>query len=149
MALSGTESAKHARRFVKFCIVGASSTLIQMATMKGVEAALHSQSDMSAQLGNGVGAILAIVNGFYWNRRWTFRQHGEPGAHSQFVRFVNVSLVGLVLNWSIFHIFLVRLGLFRGIRHSDILNQLLTISCVVIWNFTANTLWTFRTPNAD
>ncbi|HEY3413704.1 MAG TPA: GtrA family protein [Armatimonadota bacterium] len=149
MALSGMESAKHARRFVKFCIVGASSTLIQMVTMKAVEVAMHSQSDVAAQLGNGAGAILAIANGFYWNRRWTYRLHGEPGAHSQFARFFGVSLVGLLLNWSIFHIFLVRLGLFRGFAHADILNQLLTISCVVVWNFTANTLWTFRAPDAD
>lgn len=145
MVTSGAVGAKHARRFVKFCIVGASSTLIQMATMKAVEAVMHGPLETEAQIGNGLGAVLAIVNGFYWNRRWTFRQHQTPGMHRQFVRFGVVSLIGLLLNWTIFHIFLVRLGLFHGFQHADILNQLLTISCVVFWNFTANTLWTFRT----
>jgi putative flippase GtrA len=115
-----------------------------MATMKGVEWLMHSQSDTAAQLGNALGAVFAILNGFYWNRRWTFRAGHTADAGAQFVRFGIVSLIGLALNASLFHVFLVRQHLFRGYRHADLACQVITISCVVIWNFSANTFWTFR-----
>lgn len=136
----------HARRFVKFCIVGASSTIVQMLTLRLILLALGRQTDAILQAGNLAGVCLAIVNGFYWNRRWTFRQGRSPGAARQFRRFFAVNLVGLSLNAALFHAFQVRLGLFAfvGPILQPHANQLLAIAFVVFWNFTANTLWTFE-----
>jgi len=136
----------HARRFVKFCIVGASSTAVQVLTLRLILWVLGRQTDAILQAGNLAGVCLAILNGFYWNRRWTFRKGHTAGAALQFRRFIAVNLVGLTLNAALFHVFQVRLGLFEfaGTTLQPHANQLLAIAFVVFWNFTANTRWTFN-----
>jgi putative flippase GtrA len=138
----------HARRFVKFCIVGASSTAIQLVVLKLVQRMLGSSEPWAVMTASTVGVLLAILNGFWWNRHWTFRQGGTSGMGRQFVRFVAVNIVGLTLNTLLMYLFYVRLRLFHGFPHPDILSQLLTIACVVSWNFFANTKWTFREPES-
>ena len=68
------------RQFVKFCIVGASSTLVDKGTLyallKWAEAnAPHVPWWACATL----SFCLAVTNGFFWNRRWTF----QAGAHGK------------------------------------------------------------------
>lgn len=140
---------KHARRFVKFCIVGASSTLIQTATLAVILHFTHSHDDTTVLSGNALAVVLAIINGFYWNRRWTFRQHGRPGAGGQFARFAAVNAVGLALNTLLMYLFYTRLRLFRPSPWAPTVNQLITIGIVVFWNFTANTLWSFAESDSS
>lgn len=148
----GLRDNLHARRFVKFCIVGASSTLIQMGTLRAFMLLVGSNADNVLLLGNALGVALAVINGFYWNRRWTFRKSHTAGAARQFRAFALVSLVGFAMNTVLFGLFYVRLRLFPqlaaigGAALQANACQLLAIACVVAWNFTANTLWTF---NAD
>jgi putative flippase GtrA len=141
--MRGDAGRKHARRFVKFCIVGASSTLIQLTTLQIALRVLHTRSDAAVLWANAAGVVLAILNGFYWNRRWTFRRHRQPGAGGEFVKFALVSAVGLALNTALMYLFYVRLRLFRPHEHAPLLCQMLTIALVVFWNFTANTKWSF------
>ena len=147
---AGLSNNLHARRFVKFCIVGASSTTIQMVTLRVFLWLMGSNADTTVQIGNALGVALAIVNGFYWNRRWTFRKGHTLGAARQFRTFVMVSLVGFGLNNALFGLFYVKLRLFPQIAELGGKElqanacQLLAIAFVVIWNFTANTRWTFN-----
>lgn len=146
----GFRNNKHARRFVKFCIVGASSTTIQMLTLRAFTGLAGSNSDTMVMIGNALGVALAILNGFHWNRRWTFRKGHTAGAARQFRTFVMVSLVGFALNNLLFGLFFVRLRLFPqlveigGRELQANACQFAAICIVVIWNFTANTRWTFN-----
>lgn len=56
---------KHAK-FIKFCIVGSSGAFMQ-SVIYGV---LKSMIDPAVSI--MIGAELAIINGFYWNNRWTY-----------------------------------------------------------------------------
>lgn len=143
LSMLAPHRTKHARRFVKFCIVGASSTLIQTVTLALILRLTGSHDDATVLWGNAAAFVLAVFNGFYWNRRWTFRQHGRPGAGGQFLRFVAVNIVGLTLNTLLMYVFYTRLRLFRPAPWAPTLNQLLTIAIVVFWNFAANTKWSF------
>jgi dolichol-phosphate mannosyltransferase len=145
MALSVSNRGEHGRRFIKFCIVGASSVVVQLTTMKVYEHVVHSASPQTAWWGNNLGVMLAICNGFVWNRLWTFGHGGTKGAGGQFGRFVAVNFVGLGLQSSLFFLFHVRLRLFASLSHSDIVCSLMAIGIVTFWNFYANSRWTFRT----
>lgn len=149
LAMLATHGKKHARRFIKFCIVGASSTVIQTGVLAIILRLAHSHADATVLWGNAGAFVLAVFNGFYWNRRWTFRQHGRPGAGGQFMRFLAVNVVGLALNTALMYLFYTRLRLFRPAPWAPTLNQLLTIAVVVFWNFTANTKWSFAEDVAE
>jgi putative flippase GtrA len=138
---------RHARRFVKYCIVGASSTAIMMVVVEMVVRLAHSESLGVVRTGNALGFLLAVTNGYYWNRRWTFRQSGAASA-SQYAKFVGVNLVGLTLNQALVTLFYGHLNLFRSFPKPYLLATLAAVVCVTLWNFTANSLWTFRRHHA-
>lgn len=53
-------------KFIKFCIVGSSGASIQSIVYGLLKGIIHPSFAIS------IGAELAIVNGYFWNNRWTF-----------------------------------------------------------------------------
>jgi len=84
--------------------------------------------------------ILATLNGFYWNRRWTFDAVDKDRAHKQLVRSYIVYGVGLLINTSVA----------GTVHHPGAGKWLYVISLVVAtivttaWTFPMNKFWTFR-----
>jgi putative flippase GtrA len=121
-----------AAQFVKFGIVGISNTLLALA----VYAALIDGFGMWYIAASAIGYAVGIVNGFLWNRRWTFR--GHVGDALTPVRWTVVQGCGLAAN----------LGLVFAFVHGAGLGKLLGQACatgiVVVFTFLANRAWTFR-----
>jgi putative flippase GtrA len=119
-------------QFVKFGIVGVSNTLLALA----VYAALLKGFGMWYLAASAIGYAVGMVNGFLWNRRWTFR--GHVGDALTPVRWIVVQGCGLAAN----------LGLVFGFVHDAGLGKLLGQACataiVVVFTFIANRAWTFR-----
>lgn len=140
------------RQLIKFCIVGATSTVID----KGTLFALLSWAELNAPDVPWWGCAtvsfcLAVTNGFFWNRHWTFRARAHGPASAQYGKFVLSNLIGLFLNLSFTKLFLV---FFTGkIAHTVnpdpkqvLFASLCAIPCVVIWNFSVAKFWTFKAP---
>jgi putative flippase GtrA len=154
------------RQFVKFCIVGASSTLISMSIFSLLIYGLHlntvlhnalaGQPALQAlvdeyrlyiQLAAGIAFIFAVTNGYFWNSRWTFRQNDPARRKEQYGKFVAVNVIGLILNQII--LFVVNRALTAGkVANEKGWEPLIAFgiaTCIVVfWNFTANKLWTFK-----
>jgi putative flippase GtrA len=139
------------RQLIKFCLVGASSTIINqgiLALLLRIAPKLPWWASLT------VGFLFGVTNGFYWNRRWTFQAQNQGSSKRQFPKFVATNLIGLLLNLLITKGFLV---LFTGkVAHTANpdpntiqLASLCAIPLVVVWNFTASRLWTFRTPKTS
>lgn len=137
-------------RLWKFCVVGASSTVID----KGVFWLLLKAFPLSAWWGlQSVAFVLGVTNGFFWNRLWTFQSDSHAPMKQQYPKFVASNIVGLGLNLLITKGFLL---LFIGnVKPNPLLNSeiivfssLCAVPIVVVWNFTASRLWTFKTSQA-
>jgi putative flippase GtrA len=119
-------------QFVKFGIVGASNTLLSLA----VYAVLLKGFGMEYLLASAIGYAVGIVNGFLWNRAWTFR--GHVGDALTPVRWGVVQGCGLAANLGLVYVFV----------HDADLDKLLGQACataiVVVFTFIANRAWTFR-----
>lgn len=152
------------RQFAKFVVVGASSTVIDMGLhailYKAVDGPLNDKlRDFAYGLtpgmegwlaANGVDAafvllkaftfILATLNGFYWNRRWTFDAVDKDRAHRQLIRSYIVYGVGLLINTSVA----------GSIHHPGAGKFIYVVSLVVAtvvttgWTFPMNKFWTFK-----
>lgn len=150
------------RQLVKFCIVGASSTIIDLAIFNILLS--FSVPPVYAVVGGFMGGV---SNGFYWNRRWTFQ--GRQGSMAKQVPiFLGTNLVGLTLNILVTTLALViaahlhltqshftpeqtmRLILFRATDGQGFsrlaLNAAKLCATVVVtaWNFTASKFITFK-----
>lgn len=157
------------RQFVKFCIVGASSTLISMSIFSLLIYGFHlsdvlhdALSDrpqwqsvvdeyrLHVQAAALIAFLFAVTNGFIWNSRWTFRQNDAARRKTQYAKFVLVNAIGLVLNQII--LFVVNRALTAGRAANEkgwepLIAFAIATSIVVFWNFTANKLWTFKETN--
>lgn len=156
-----------ARQFVKFCLVGFSSFAIDL----GLFNLLHFKLGWPLALSKAISFLIAVCNGFYWNRRWTFRHASQGDLKRQYPVFVLTNTVGLFLNLTIMTLSLIvaeKIGLVHtqrapleivqlivegaGKREFNplVVNAAIVVATVIVtgWNFTASRLWTFRhTPN--
>jgi len=84
------------RQLIKFSLVGVSSTAVDKGSLwlllQGV------LPGVPWAIGATLSYSLGVINGFLWNRHWTFRarEHGSVG--EQFFRFLSTNVVGLLLN---------------------------------------------------
>lgn len=149
-------------QFLKFCLVGASSTLVNFAVLAlcidgfGWRSWPH---HLGILLGATVAFLVSVTNGFYWNRRWTFAGASSRSAGGQYVSFILVNVVGLLINLAIVKLTLqlvdhTALGVLlpelagpaiapRLPKLYPYLAELMAAGVVVFWNFLANRKWTF------
>jgi HAD superfamily phosphatase (TIGR01668 family) len=87
-------------------------------------------------------ATISIFNGFFWNRRWTFKIRGREDRFKHLVKFFTVALIGLILNT------VIASGLNNVVpghaRWSWAVGTAVATVVVAFWNFTGHRLWTFR-----
>jgi putative flippase GtrA len=133
------------KQFAKFCIIGASSTVIDF----GILNLLTRHYGWNWVPARTLSFAVAVTNGFVWNCLWTFRGLGTAKRHEQYLMFTAVNIVGLLLNLLIMQS--VMLGANGGRAHHGnppplLLNSAMAVAVVFvsIWNFLANKHWTFR-----
>lgn len=156
------------RQILKFGIVGGSSFLIDAGLHKilmfyvqiegqpvsqvfgrwilGGSATVDAAHD-AAFLGFKIlTSSLAILNSFYWNRRWTWGIRGKEERGQQLARFIVVSLIGQALNTIISSMIN---AMAKGTQEGNWwLATLVAAGLVAIWNFTGQRLWAFRRGTA-
>ncbi len=119
-------------QFVKFGIVGVSNTLITFA----VYTLLLKGFGVWYLAASAIGFVVGAVNGFLWNRRWTFR--GHVGDALTPVRWGIVQGCGLGLNLGLLYLLVHDAGL------DELLGQALATVVVTVLTFIVNRAWTFR-----
>ena len=136
------------RQFVKFCMVGLSSTVVDKGLLWFLQGAFPLFPWWVCAT---ISFCFGVSNGFFWNRLWTFRAHGEghSRARDQYFKFLVSNSVGLALNLGFTKLFLVFFtGQVIHTANPDRLQVLIASLCaapiVVIWNFTIAKFWTFR-----
>ena len=138
------------RQLVKFCLVGATSTVIDKGTLWVLVNDVLPRTPwwVSAT----ISFALAVTNGFVWNRTWTFRARDHARARRQYSMFLTTNLVGLGLNLALTKAFLVAWTgrLFQFGEHPEanavVLASVCAVPFVVLWNFVASKYWTFKPP---
>jgi putative flippase GtrA len=153
---------KNIRQFVKFCFVGASGVIVNLAvfttvlllwmaltghveSVAGVGDAVvdlavkKNTSAVPAEaafLANAAGFLVSVLTNYYLNRRWTFRSTGD--VRRELPRFFAVSVTAYIGQLTVF-------WLLHGLLHvAPIPSQLFAIACVMPINFVFNKLWSFR-----
>jgi len=152
------------RQFAKFVIVGISSTAIDMGLhallYRGIDGTLNlalvrfanslspgmerflaiHDIDAAFVLIKAFTFVLATLNGFYWNRVWTFDAVDKDRAHRQLVRAYIVYGIGLLINATVA----------GSIHHPGAGKWIYLLALVVAtiittgWTFPMNKFWTFR-----
>lgn len=154
------------REFLKFGVVGGTSTVVDLglhyflmhsATWNGSllvdvvgRAFLNQQNIVSPTVDQiqqaafaplKVGPVLlAILNSYIWNSRWTFRAQKSGGA-KRLLKFYVVSIIALLLN------IVISSAVYRIVPWPSkrwAIASVVAMVVVAFWNFSGQKLWTFR-----
>ena len=157
-------TANHKRaileQFIKFCIVGFSSTSISLGivfllkdhfhfeqvihhALAGSPAWQHvvDSNHLYLQVAGTIGFVFGVTNGFIWNSKWTFPQTDKAKRSQQCFRFFAVNVSGQMVNWIVVFVFMQLLE-GRGYQVNAALLGAIVVSA--FWNFTLNRLWAFK-----
>jgi putative flippase GtrA len=121
------------RKFLKFGAVGFSGVFVDF----GITWLVKEVWGCNQYLANSIGFISAVISNYILNRVWTFKSK-DPRVAEQFVKFFGISLVGLAINNGIIYLLNEGLGL------NFYLAKLIATGVVMVWNFGANILFTFK-----
>ena len=119
-------------QFVKFCVVGGGGTVVDF----GITFLCKEKLRLNKYIANSFGFISAASCNWLLNRIWTFRSR-DPQVARQYMQFIGIAAIGLLLNNLIIYLLndRARLGFYWS--------KLLAIGCVTLWNFFMNYFFTF------
>ena len=91
-------------RYLKFGLVGASGTLVNLGVLYACQEWLLQSIEPTQRLyaSLALAILLATVNNFVWNRRWTWQdrlQHSTTGELRQFARYCLASWLGTCVQY--------------------------------------------------
>jgi putative flippase GtrA len=119
-------------QFLKFGTVGVSNTLLTFL----VYTVLLKVFGVWYLAASAIGFLTGAINGFLWNRRWTFKEH--VGDALTPVRWFVVQGCGLGLNIGILYLLVNDAGM------DELVSQACATAIVTVLTFLANRAWTFR-----
>jgi dolichol-phosphate mannosyltransferase len=137
---------KSHRRFIKFCIVGASGVFVNLGFVWLGQRFLF--PDLETVWRNGasflLGVMVATFSNFLLDDSWTWgdRDKTRHGFISRMLRFYLVSSLAIGIQWLV----AMTLSSFWLTIHYQ-LAQLAGIAAATGLNFVANNIWTFRGSN--
>lgn len=119
-------------QFIKFCVVGGTGVVVDF----GITFLFKEKLKLNKYIANSLGFMAAASTNYLLNRWWTFRSHDLEVAQ-QYVQFVGISAIGLILNNIIIYL------LNDKARLNFYLSKLIAIGLVTLWNFFMNYYFTF------
>ena len=144
-----TEKKEHVR-FVKFAIVGAFGSLVDIGVMN----VLTRIFNFSLVPAGTISFICAVVNNFLWNRYWTYPDSRSRHVAHQLGMFFIVNAIGIAIRIPILHYVEPPLAhLFESMAHLSIdaadalaknATLIFAIGVVMLWNFFINRYWTYN-----
>lgn len=137
-------------RFVKFAVVGALGSLVDIGVMNLMTQVFH----LPLVLGGSISFVCAVINNFIGNRYWTYPDSRSKPLHHQLGTFFLVNAIGIGIRIPILNYLEPPLAnLFESMTHlsyeaADALAKnatlLFAIGVVMLWNFFVNRYWTYN-----
>ena len=121
-------------QFLKFALVGAIGTIINIAVLYALTEFLGVYYLVSAFF----AFCAAVINNFLLNKVFTFKETMSESFLPKFLKFFSVSVVALAVNLVFLYIFTDIAGIYY------IVSQIMAIIISLSVNFFGNKIWTFK-----
>ena len=122
-----------AKQFIKFGIVGVSNTLLSLLiyyilVLLGVHYILS----------NTIAFAISVLNAYYWNRKYVFKQNEKKSAGRQLAKVYAAYGFTFLLSTGLLFLMVDVLGI------SELVAPLINLCVTVPLNFLLNKFWAFR-----
>ena len=89
---------KTTRQFSRFVVVGFINTAIDFFVLNVLSFLTGIEKGAGAAALSGISFLIANLNSYILNKKWTFKEHSAKNVARQFTKFFSVSLGGMVIN---------------------------------------------------
>lgn len=124
-------------RLIRFCIVGASGVVVNLAVFEAAFIA------MSFVFSNAMGIAVSIFTNFMLNDRWTWADREKKPFWYRLVAFYLVSLSAAAVQLGVSYACYEQLDMQRHLA------LLLGIAAATVINFVTNNIWTFKSKSSE
>ena len=133
-------------QFGKFFIVGILNTGLDFAVLNFLMWMTQAYKGPSIVIFGTISFCVAVTNSYFLNKYWTFSDKGKEQAPQQFIKFLSVSIVGLVLNNSIIYAITTLVNPVFGLTPVLWANfaKVVATAVVLAWNFAGYKLFVFK-----
>jgi putative flippase GtrA len=121
----------------KFATVGCFNTLIDWAVYFIILKLFPAESVIFYTAAKGFSYFCGILNSFFLNRVWTFRDSLQENEGGRFAKFMAVNLIGLGINSVSVYVFL-------NMEFRHVAALFFATAITFSFNFILNKLWVFR-----
>jgi putative flippase GtrA len=104
MSTKGAKLKRGGVRFSKFTIVGLSNAVVDIGTLNLFLWFASTRDPSVLALYNGVALVLANVNSYFWNTRWTFRARAKRRDARQRILFTVQALFNICVSNGLFYV---------------------------------------------
>ena len=142
--------SKERTRFIKFAVVGAIGSVVDIGVMNLFTQVFHFQ----LVIAGSISFVCAVINNFIGNRYWTYPDSRSKPLHHQLGMFFIVNAIGIAIRIPILKYVEPPLAkLFESLAHisfdaADALAKnatlIFAIGVVMLWNFFINRYWTYN-----
>lgn len=159
---SAPKKGKSFIQLVKFALVGASNTIVDMVVNTGLSFLLNLffKGSWIVYAAKAVGYCCGILNSYVLNSRWTFREEHRRTVREK-VSFVAVNLLVLLISFGLIYLFKNVLHLnewWEGLGLPELIHKIVTgdlfcsllATCICIpVNFVLNKLFVFKAKQQE
>ena len=133
-------------QFGKFFIVGILNTGLDFAVLNFLMWMTQTYKGTSIVIFGTISFCVAVTNSYFLNKYWTFGDQNKAQAPQQFIKFLSVSIVGLILNNSIIYAITTLINPIFGLTPVLWANfaKVVATAVVLAWNFAGYKLFVFK-----
>jgi putative flippase GtrA len=104
MSTKGAKLKRGGVRFSKFTIVGLTNAVVDIGTLNLFLWFASTRDPLVLALYNGVALVLANVNSYFWNTRWTFRARAKRRDARQRILFTVQAVFNICVSNGLFYV---------------------------------------------
>jgi len=135
-------------QLVKFGMVGFANTAVDFGILNLLMAMTGITSGKNIFLLNSISFVVAVTHSYFWNKFWTFRVK-KTEATKEFLQFLIVSIVGLLINGAIVYMITTWIKPMFGMGEVSWANAGKIAATVIslVWNFIGYKFIVFKKKN--
>lgn len=136
-------------QFAKYATVGFANTAVDFGILNLLMWMTKIYSGKEIFFLNSISFLIAVTHSYAWNKLWTFKARGEKDVTIQFLRFLAVTLIGLLINGGIVYIITTWISPISGLSAVVWANVAKAIATAIslIWNFIGYKFIVFKKKN--
>lgn len=136
-------------QFAKYAVAGVANTAVDFGVLNVLMFLTNTSKGEKIIILNSVAFLVAVIHSYLWNKFWTFKSTEKENSAVQFLQFLIVSLIAVLINGAIVYIISSKINPVFGLSDVAWTNIAKVVATVIslVWNFIGYKFIVFNKKN--